>query len=44
MNTKYLKIVEHLILIDYDLILQIKQIPKRVINMLLYQKKEKLNE
>ena len=44
MNTKYLKIVEHLILIDYDLILQIKQISKRVINMLLYQKKEKLNE
>ena len=44
MNTKYLKIVEHLILIDYDLILQIKQISKRVINMLLFQKKEKLNE
>ena len=44
MNTKYLKIVEHLILIDYDLILQIKQISKRVINMLLHQKKEKLNE
>ena len=44
MNTKSLKIVEHLILIDYDLILQIKQISKRVINMLLYQKKEKLNE